>query len=138
MTRRALTTLTLTALLVLAASGPAAAATTVKAATSVEVEGLFAAGPYAVAGGSIDSGDARCLDNRRVAVKVIDKDGELIRFDVARTGKQGGWTAIHELTSIQSRAPLQAIKLKVGERRIQISKGKALVCKGKRLSVQLS
>ena len=126
----------LPALLLLAAAAPAGAGTT-KAATTVEIEQLFAADPFAAIAGSVVAGDPRCVGGRQVAITVIDKDGKPIGFDVAKTGKSGGWTGIHDLLTIQSRAPLKAVRVKVRKRKIAISKNKTLICQGDRVSVAL-
>lgn len=118
----------------LASAGTAAAGKgDVKAPTELTIEAMTNTASDAVLIGSVGSSKPQCLDNRKVRVTLIPRNGPDFAFDVARTGEGGGWFALHDLDEVQAIVPIDAYKVKVAKRKIPLSGGRTLICGGERL-----
>ena len=80
------------AVIALLAALGSTAASAAKAPSTINVAATGEEGVTAYAVGTVESTSRRCIDNRKVKL-VIEKPGERVLFDVARTGRNGGWQA---------------------------------------------
>ncbi len=107
----------------LIAFGPAAAEAgkTAKAKTNVKVITVTSDPDFVYVLGAVSSGEKRCLDNRRVKVDFAG-DGGKFAFDVARTGRNGGWDAVHDADETIAAGPFNKVLVEVAERKIKAGK----------------
>jgi len=110
-------------------AGPIAAQAgkTEKVKTKVAVDSVTGDADVLYTYGKVSAPDDRCLDNRRVQVYFAG-NGNNLKFDIARTGRNGGWTAVHDINKVIEAGPFNTILVKVDERRIKAG-GKTILCK---------
>ena len=111
--------------------GTAAAADAGKSArSSVVVSSIIAPDETLFVFGELTSGNRRCVDNRRVAVDFVRETGGRFRIDVARSGRNGGWSAAAAIDDVTSQGPSSEVVVKVDSRKVKVPGGDRLTCKG--------
>ena len=113
----------------LLASGPVAAEAgkTEKANTKVKVITVTSDENFIYTLGTVSSADERCVENRRVQVDFAG-NGNSLKFDVARSGRNGGWDAVHDADQVIAAGPFNKVLVEVAERKVKAGK-KTIRCK---------
>ena len=122
-------TATATAAAVAIGSGAVAAKPPKPESSTVHIDSLSHPNHFTAITGWVEANKPVCVSGRKVKVSVVPTDGKAWVFDVAKTGRNGGWTALHDSADAMDHGPFKKIAAKLLAAK-RVSKGRTIACSG--------
>ena len=121
-----------------AAGGITAEAADRAVPSTVKIVSLQEVNDYVYVQGTITSVKGACSANRRVVVKALLVNDTVFKFDVARSGGNGGWLAARPLDEVDELPQITTIEVKAQKQTVRVSKSKKIVCGADRAQVAIN